>query len=260
MSPEQFTGLTATDARSDLWSVAVIAYRALTGKHPFEGQMLSELGIQLEEAEFPPPTQLVADLPPATDAFFKRALAHTPGARFQSAAERSAAFTKGSAARALKATRMLGTKRALATAVSERQALLPPTLPAVAPDALPQRHADPEPTLTASAAPAIPAQPPPAVEVAAVPAALPAEAPAAAPVAARAAAPRRGRPRAPRGDRGDPRLSPAPPRRGLAPGSRARREARCRPRPVAPGACAWGGGGSRPPLPSASPWPRCDRW
>jgi predicted Ser/Thr protein kinase len=174
MSPEQFTGLTETDARSDLWSVAVIAYRALTGKHPFEGQMLSELGIQLEEAEFPPPTQIVPELPPATDAFFKRALAHAPGARFESAAELSAAFTK-ICREGVKSTRILGTKRALATAVSERQALLPPTPPAVALDALPQRQA--EPTLTAVAPPEIPAPPPPAVEVAAAPAPLPAAAP-----------------------------------------------------------------------------------
>ncbi len=36
MSPEQARGSRVVDPRSDLWSLAVIAYRALTGQLPFK--------------------------------------------------------------------------------------------------------------------------------------------------------------------------------------------------------------------------------
>ena len=38
MSPEQARGLRSVDTRSDLWSLAVIAYRAVVGELPFVGE------------------------------------------------------------------------------------------------------------------------------------------------------------------------------------------------------------------------------
>ena len=43
MSPEQARGSRLVDPRSDLWSLAVIAYRALTGQLPFQSMDMLEL-------------------------------------------------------------------------------------------------------------------------------------------------------------------------------------------------------------------------
>ena len=42
MSPEQAQGIKAVDARSDLWSLAVIVFQALTGRLPFESEALGD--------------------------------------------------------------------------------------------------------------------------------------------------------------------------------------------------------------------------
>ena len=38
MSPEQASGAKNVDARSDLWSLAVIAFECLTGSKPFDSE------------------------------------------------------------------------------------------------------------------------------------------------------------------------------------------------------------------------------
>src|SRR5262249_23749353 len=40
MSPEQLMGAKDIDARSDLWSVGVVAFEALTGKKPFDADTI----------------------------------------------------------------------------------------------------------------------------------------------------------------------------------------------------------------------------
>lgn len=87
MSPEQARGLEA-DARSDLYSTAVLAFELLTGKRPFEGP--DDLSIAIAQTEQPVPT-----LPPALrhwQAFFVRALAVSPEKRFPDAAAMRAAI------------------------------------------------------------------------------------------------------------------------------------------------------------------------
>lgn len=83
VSPEQ-AKCSDLDHRSDLWSLAVILYRCLTGHRPFDGQ-LSNLIVRIVTEKHQPPSRLAA-LPPAVDAFFERALAKRPEDRFQDVA------------------------------------------------------------------------------------------------------------------------------------------------------------------------------
>ncbi|HEX9619522.1 MAG TPA: serine/threonine-protein kinase [Polyangiaceae bacterium] len=87
MSPEQARGLRAVDARSDIWSMGVIAFRCLTGRLPFEGEAVGDLLVKICTGPTPVPTRLVAGLPPEFDSFIARGLAKEPDQRFQSAQE-----------------------------------------------------------------------------------------------------------------------------------------------------------------------------
>jgi serine/threonine protein kinase len=87
MSPEQAQGTKAVDHRSDLWSLAVLTYRCLTGELPFQSQALGDLLIKIVMGPMPVPSQVVADLPPAFDQWWKCAAQRDPDHRFQSAKE-----------------------------------------------------------------------------------------------------------------------------------------------------------------------------
>ena len=89
MSPEQARGLRSVDSRSDLWSVAVIAYRCIVGTLPFEGEAVGDLLVKLCTAPIPVPSQLAPDVPPSFDAWLHKALTREPGQRFQTAAQLS---------------------------------------------------------------------------------------------------------------------------------------------------------------------------
>jgi serine/threonine protein kinase/class 3 adenylate cyclase len=92
MSPEQIRG-NEVDHRSDVWGLAVILYRALTGKHPFEGRLLSAVMVNICTDSPAPPSKLSNDCSPSVDAFFQKALAKDPDKRFQTAHELATAFT-----------------------------------------------------------------------------------------------------------------------------------------------------------------------
>jgi serine/threonine-protein kinase len=88
MSPEQAQGR-ELDARSDLYSLAVILYEAITGKLPFNAQTPMEY-IQKHVLESPIPiSQRSADVsvPTGLEAVIDKALAKKPEDRWQSAAE-----------------------------------------------------------------------------------------------------------------------------------------------------------------------------
>jgi serine/threonine-protein kinase len=86
MSPEQARG-GALDHRSDLWSVGVICYVALTGRRPFAGDHVGDVLVKICTAEVPPATTVVPAVGPAIDRFFERALCKSPDGRFGSARE-----------------------------------------------------------------------------------------------------------------------------------------------------------------------------
>jgi serine/threonine-protein kinase len=93
MSPEQARGLRSVDYRSDLWSVAVIAFRCITGRLPFEGEAIGDLLVKICTAPLPVPSQWAPGIPPGFDDWFTRALAREPAQRFASAAQLAEALS-----------------------------------------------------------------------------------------------------------------------------------------------------------------------
>ena len=81
MSPEQARGQDV-DARSDLYSTAILAFELLTGQRPFEGP--DDLSIAIAQTEQPVP--ILPDALRHWQAFFRRALAVNPEHRFADAA------------------------------------------------------------------------------------------------------------------------------------------------------------------------------
>ncbi|HET9933150.1 MAG TPA: protein kinase [Polyangiaceae bacterium] len=86
MSPEQVEASNQVDYRSDLWSLGVIAYECLVGARPFEGDSLMAIAFKICERKLSPLPETLP-LPRALNAWFERALAKSPAARFQSARE-----------------------------------------------------------------------------------------------------------------------------------------------------------------------------
>jgi len=86
MSPEQAQGNKTVDHRSDLWSLGVIAFECVTGKRPFYSDGLGDLVLQICIRDIPVPSDF-GSVPVGFDAWFARAVARDPEARFQSARE-----------------------------------------------------------------------------------------------------------------------------------------------------------------------------
>lgn len=92
MSPEQAYGNRPIDHRSDLYSLAVVIYRCLTGYVPFQSDGVGELIVAITSQTPRPPSHLRAGLAPGLDAWFQRALAKDPELRFRSAKEMADSF------------------------------------------------------------------------------------------------------------------------------------------------------------------------
>jgi len=93
MSPEQFLG-TEVDARSDIYSVAIIAYELLTGKRPFIGNDAEVMRQVLNDRPANPSTHN-AKISAQLDWALQKALSKKRDERFQSAPEFAEAFTRG---------------------------------------------------------------------------------------------------------------------------------------------------------------------
>jgi serine/threonine-protein kinase len=84
LSPEQAQGEDVTQV-SDLYSIGVMLYEALTGRVPFEGE--SAIAVAMKQIQQAPqrPSSINPQVSPALDAVVMRALEKNPGDRFQTA-------------------------------------------------------------------------------------------------------------------------------------------------------------------------------
>ncbi|MDT7952077.1 MAG: serine/threonine-protein kinase [Acetobacteraceae bacterium] len=99
MSPEQCRG-DPTDARSDLFSTAVVLYELVTGTKPFAGKSQHEVWHKLLHESPVDSAQLRPDAPAALHAVIRRGLSKDPLARFQTADEMAAALRADASAKA----------------------------------------------------------------------------------------------------------------------------------------------------------------
>ena len=91
MSPEQIRG-NEVDARSDLFSLALVLYEALTARRAFGGEDLAAVTYALVHETPAPVRHRIPELPAGLDAFFARAFAKDPADRWQDAASFRAAL------------------------------------------------------------------------------------------------------------------------------------------------------------------------
>jgi CheY-like chemotaxis protein/tRNA A-37 threonylcarbamoyl transferase component Bud32 len=92
MSPEYLRGEIGPTPALDLWGLAVTAFVAMTGALPFEGDVLHDVYRRVCEEELPIPSRITAGVSLAFDAWFARACARDPAARFATAAELASAL------------------------------------------------------------------------------------------------------------------------------------------------------------------------
>ena len=75
------------DHRSDLFSLAIVAYEMTVGRRLFKSKSPHETMQRIKRAQVKRPRDIVPDFPPALEAFLGKALSANPNARFQSGLE-----------------------------------------------------------------------------------------------------------------------------------------------------------------------------
>lgn len=87
MSPEQARGMREVDHRTDLWSLAMVAYFALTGLLAIGGETFGDVLLKICIEPLPSLRMTAPFLPLAMERWFEQACARDPAERFQSAQE-----------------------------------------------------------------------------------------------------------------------------------------------------------------------------
>ena len=87
MAPEQVVGAANADARTDVWALGAVLYKALTGADPFTGDGVPAILLAIVGGTPPPAEPLAAVAPPELVAVVLRCLARDPAQRFASARE-----------------------------------------------------------------------------------------------------------------------------------------------------------------------------
>lgn len=92
MSPEQARGLKTLDHRCDVWALAVLAYEALTGNIPWEGETVEEIFLAVCTFRATPILERRSELPAGIAAIFEKAFTSKLDDRFATAIEFAAAL------------------------------------------------------------------------------------------------------------------------------------------------------------------------
>jgi len=87
LSPEQLSGETSADERSDLYSVGCVLFEMLAGEAPFAGSNMAAVLSRKLTQPAPRVRSLRESVPPALENFVERCLARLPADRFQRATE-----------------------------------------------------------------------------------------------------------------------------------------------------------------------------
>lgn len=85
MSPEQVTGA-PVDPRTDLFSLGVVLYEALSGARPFQGRTAGEVFAKIRDGKYTPLHKVAPHVPKPLARIVRRALEVKPQARFPDAA------------------------------------------------------------------------------------------------------------------------------------------------------------------------------
>lgn len=93
MSPEQVRGR-PVDARSDIFSLAIVTYILLTGKKPFGAGEVPDIVYRIVHENPPPVTRLRPDLPAEINQVMEKALAKDASKRYASAGDFARAVKK----------------------------------------------------------------------------------------------------------------------------------------------------------------------
>ncbi len=88
MSPEQISNIDAVDARSDIYSLGMTAYKVLAGRLPFkESDTDFDIMRKVVEGEIPPPDEFNPDIPSGLAQWIMGAIERQQEDRYQSAEE-----------------------------------------------------------------------------------------------------------------------------------------------------------------------------
>jgi TolB-like protein/Flp pilus assembly protein TadD len=87
MSPEQASGAADLDARTDVYSLACVAYEMLAGEPPYTGATVEAILARKSRGEFPRLDVVRETVPPAVEQAIRKALARVPADRFATASQ-----------------------------------------------------------------------------------------------------------------------------------------------------------------------------
>jgi serine/threonine protein kinase len=93
MSPEQALGK-PIDHRSDIFSLGVVLYEALTGRHPFASASVTETLVRIVTKEALDLTKVLPDAPPPLIEIVQRAMKKKPEERYEIAKQMASALNK----------------------------------------------------------------------------------------------------------------------------------------------------------------------